>query len=133
MSPRYRVLVTAPYFLPVVEEYRSRLEDGGCELVLHDVEERAGEEELLALIAGIDGVICGDDAFTRRVIEAADRLTVIAKWGTGTDSIDAGACSERGIAICSPACGPSHGNHYIFRGTNSRGHLGLLGQSLELR
>ncbi len=99
MSPRYRVLITAPYFIPVVERYRSRLEAAGCELILHEVAERAGEGELLTLIGGIDGVIGGDDAFTRRVVEAADRLKVIAKWGTGIDSIDLEACRERAIAV----------------------------------
>ncbi len=99
MSEAYRILITAPYFLPVLERFRDRLEAAGCELVPYPVTERAGEEELLTRIAGIDGVICGDDAFTRRVVEATDRLKVIAKWGTGIDSIDTGACAERGIAV----------------------------------
>jgi len=45
-------------------------------------------------------VICGDDRYTARVIEAcAPRLKVISKWGTGIDSIDAEACSRYGINI----------------------------------
>jgi D-3-phosphoglycerate dehydrogenase len=95
-----RVLITAPYFQPVVDVYRPRFEARGIELVVPHVEERVEAAELLALIPGIDGVICGDDRFTPEVIAAADRLKVISKWGTGVDSIDAAACAARGIAIC---------------------------------
>lgn len=96
---RFRVLITAPYFLPVVDEYGERFADHGIEPVVHEVQERADEEELLAVIEGFDGVICGDDRFTARVLEAADRLKVISKWGTGIDSIDEAACRRYGVAV----------------------------------
>ncbi len=44
-------------------------------------------------------MICGDDRFTARVLESADRLKVISKWGTGIDSIDQEACRRIGIAV----------------------------------
>jgi len=71
----------------------------GIEVVIHEVAQRAGEEELLEIIGDIDGVICLDDAFTKRVLEKAERLKVISKWGTGIDSIDLEACAELGIAV----------------------------------
>lgn len=95
-----RVLITAPYLQPVVEAYRHRFTERGIDIVVPHVEERVEEAELLDLIAGIDGVVCGDDRFTAKVIAASDRLKVISKWGTGVDSIDAAACAARGIAIC---------------------------------
>jgi D-3-phosphoglycerate dehydrogenase len=99
MPPSYRVLITAPYFLPVLEQFRDRLEAEGIEIVPYPVAERAGEEELIAVIGDINGLICGDDQVTERVVARAGRLKVISKWGTGIDSIDLEACARRGIAV----------------------------------
>jgi len=96
----WRVLISAPYFLPVLPEYRARLEAAGLELVTVPVRERLSEAELLNLLTDIDGAICGDDQFTARVLAAAPRLKVISKWGTGIDSIDAEAAARFGIQVC---------------------------------
>jgi len=95
----WTVLITAPYFLPVVEHYRSQLEAEGLELVISDVRERLSEEELLPLVPAIHGAICGDDQFTARVLQAAPHLQVISKWGTGIDSIDTNAAARLGIRV----------------------------------
>jgi D-3-phosphoglycerate dehydrogenase len=98
MTPQ-RVMISAPYMLPVVERFRPQFAERGIELVVPPVNERLEEADLLALIGEIDGVICGDDRFTERVLQAAPRLKVIAKWGTGIDSIDQDACKRLGIAV----------------------------------
>jgi D-3-phosphoglycerate dehydrogenase len=97
---KWRVLVSAPYMLPVLEEFRPRLEREGVEVFAADVRERLSEEELLPLVAEIDGAICGDDRFTERVLGSAPRLKVISKWGTGIDSIDSSAAARLGIRVC---------------------------------
>ena len=96
----WKVLVSAPYFLPIVEEWRPRLASEGVELIPAKVNERLSEEELLEVVADIDGIICGDDRITERVLEAAPQLKVISKWGTGIDSIDSKAAAARGISVC---------------------------------
>jgi D-3-phosphoglycerate dehydrogenase len=93
-------MVSAPYLLPALEEFRPRLEAAGVEIIRADVRERLSEEELLPLVGTLDGVICGDDQFSERVLRAASRLKVISKWGTGIDSIDARAAEELGIRVC---------------------------------
>jgi D-3-phosphoglycerate dehydrogenase len=95
----WRVLVSAPYFIPVIEDYRKRLKDQGVELIAAKVRERLSEEELLDVIGDMDGIICGDDRITRRVLDAAPRLKAISKWGTGIDSIDSEAAAQRGIPV----------------------------------
>ena len=96
---RLRVLVSAPYMQPVLDRFRGTFEKKGIELVVPPVNERMSEEELLDWVGDVDGVIAGDDAFTAKVLRAAPRLKVIAKWGTGIDSIDQEACAQQGIAV----------------------------------
>ncbi|MFW5714696.1 MAG: phosphoglycerate dehydrogenase, partial [Brevefilum sp.] len=70
------------------------------ELIVAEVNERLSEEELMAYAGEFDGTICGDDRYTRQVIEACTpRLKVISKWGTGIDSIDQTAANELGVLV----------------------------------
>ncbi|MDO8505554.1 MAG: phosphoglycerate dehydrogenase [bacterium] len=96
---KWKVLISAPYFQPVVDVYAPLFEEHGIEIVVPEVQERMSEEELLGCIADIDGAICGDDRFTDRVLACAPRLKVISKWGTGIDSIDRESAARRGIAV----------------------------------
>ena len=105
----YRVLLSAPYLLPVIESFRAMLAASGIELVLAPVAERLSEDELMAYAGQVDGVLCGDDQFSRRVLEAfAPRLKVISKWGTGIDSIDGQAARQLGIRVCNTPGAFSH-------------------------
>lgn len=96
---KWRVLVSAPYFIPVIEEWRPRLAAEGIELIAANVKERLSEAELLEVITDIDGIICGDDRITKEVLDAASRLKVISKWGTGIDSIDSEEAIRRGVLV----------------------------------
>ncbi len=95
----WKVLVTAPYMQPVIERFRPIFLQHDVELIVPPVEERFEEEDLLQWISEVDGVICGDDLFTERVLKAAPKLKVLSKWGTGIDSIDQQACKKLGIAV----------------------------------
>lgn len=96
---RWRVLVSAPYAMTHLPWYREQLEALDCEMIVADVHERLGEDELLKVIGDIDGLLCGDDRVTERVLAAAPRLKVISKWGTGIDSIDQEAAARHGVAV----------------------------------
>jgi len=96
---KYKILISAPYLLPVVDKYRPLLEARGCEVEVAKVEERLEEADLLPIMNDIDGVICGDDKFTDKVFAASPRLKVLSKWGTGIDSIDQESARIRNIAI----------------------------------
>jgi D-3-phosphoglycerate dehydrogenase len=95
-----RVMISAPYMQPVVDRFRPAFEEANLDVFVPPVNERMEVEDLLPLIGDVDGVICGDDRFTRRVLERAPRLKVISKWGTGIDSIDQQACRDLGIRVC---------------------------------
>ncbi len=96
---KHKVLITAPYFQLVVDEYRKVFEDNNIEIVVPLVNERMSEEELSLVIGDVDGILCGDDKITRKVLDAAPKLKTIVKWGTGTDSIDKEAAGKRGIPV----------------------------------
>ena len=97
---RWRVIVSAPYARPCVDRYRRALEQRGCDAVFACATERLEEDDLLRLLPGAHGIICGDDRITSRVLDAAPDLRVISKWGTGMDSIDVAGARRRGIAVC---------------------------------
>lgn len=95
------VIISAPYMHlerkkvhKKIKKYRDRIN-----FIWIPVKERLKEHDLLRLIENIDGIMCGDDEFTRKVINAANRLKVISKWGTGIDSIDKEYAKKKGIKI----------------------------------
>ena len=96
----YTVLLSAPYIIPSLERFKPLFEKYGINLIVSEVHERLGEEELLKYAGQFDGAICGDDQYTARVLEVcAPRLKVISKWGTGIDSIDVEAAARFGVKI----------------------------------
>ena len=97
---RWKVLISAPYMQLVVDRFRPTFAEHDIEIIVPPVNERLSEEELLRWVGDVDGVICGDDQFTEQVLQAAARLKVISKWGTGIDSIDLAACERLGITVC---------------------------------
>lgn len=94
------VILSAPYMIPFIDRFQPVLEGFGIELIIPEVEERLEEDQLMKYAGQFDGIICGDDRFSRKVIESCvPRLKVISKWGTGIDSIDQEACSDMGVSL----------------------------------
>ena len=96
-----KVLITAPYIMPIVDKIAKILNQYGFESIVCDVNERAEEEDLMKWAGNFDAAICGDDRFSEKVISSCiPRLKVISKWGTGIDSIDAAAAKKLGVKVC---------------------------------
>lgn len=94
------VLLSAPYMIPFKDRFIPVLESFGIDVIVPEVHERLSEEEILNFAGQIDGAICGDDRFTKKVIDAClPRLKVISKWGTGIDSIDKSYASSVGVMV----------------------------------
>ena len=95
-----RVLVTNIMMLKEKARFDRAIKDLGYEPVWTEVDQFLTESRCLQLVGEIDGWLAGDDQVTRKVLEAAlPRLKVIAKWGTGTDSIDKVAAADLGIPV----------------------------------
>jgi D-3-phosphoglycerate dehydrogenase len=99
INKKWKVMVSAPYLQPLVKNYQAIFAQHNIEIIAPKVNERMSEEELLGQIQDIDGIICGDDRITAKVIAQAKNLKVISKWGTGIDSIDRQAAAQKGIPV----------------------------------
>lgn len=94
------VLLSAPYMVHLLERFRPVFDHYQIDVVIPVVNERLEEDQLLPFAGKVDGVICGDDRFSERVLSCfAPRLKVISKWGTGIDSIDRQAAARLGIQV----------------------------------
>jgi D-3-phosphoglycerate dehydrogenase len=93
-----KIAVTAPYLQIEWDEYKHLL--AGFEVIVPEVEERFEEDEMIKILSeGVEGIICGDDRITKKVIDSAPELKLIVKWGTGIDSIDRVYAESKGIKV----------------------------------
>jgi D-3-phosphoglycerate dehydrogenase len=98
MSEKKRVLITTTSFQDTPGRHHDLLDPERFEI------ERARgplpEPEILKLVCSHDAIICGDDAFTRPVLQKAlPRLKVLAKYGIGVDKIDLQAATDLRIPV----------------------------------
>lgn len=94
------ILMSAPYMIPTLSRFQPVFDHYGIDLIVPEVHERMEADELLPYAGQVDGAICGDDRYTAQVLECfAPRLKVIAKWGTGVDSLDRVAGARLGVQI----------------------------------
>lgn len=99
MTPA-RVLVTNMMMIKERDRFDKEIRDRGYEPIWVDVEQFLAEDRCLELVGDIDGWLAGDDQITRAVLEKAlPRLKVIAKWGTGIDSIDSASAKQLGVPV----------------------------------
>jgi len=90
---RMKVLVAAPLHEKAIDV----LKKAGFEVIY---EEYPSEERLVELVKDVDAIIVrSKPRVTRRVIESAPKLKVIARAGVGLDNIDLEAAKERGIKV----------------------------------
>lgn len=87
---------------------RDALERAGIAVVDNPHRTRLSEDQIAALL-GTDavGLVAGLEPLTRRVLEAATGLRVIARVGTGTDSVDLAAAADRGIRVLTTPDAPT--------------------------
>jgi D-3-phosphoglycerate dehydrogenase len=73
-----------------------------------DEQPQIGADELKAKVSGYDGVIVrGRTKITREVMQAGNKLRVIARSGVGLDNIDLQSAKEKGVQVVSTPAAPS--------------------------
>ena len=94
-----RILVTPTTFGRGDPSLRSTVERSVGRVVYNTSGRPLAAQELMPLVAEIDGWIAGLDRIDADVIAAAPRLRVIARYGVGVDRVDVRAATRRGIVV----------------------------------
>ena len=94
------VLITANAFLESAPASEVPLHAAGVRIVYPERMGPLTAEELVPSLREADAVIASGDPYNAPVLDACPRLRVIVRWGTGYDTVDVAACTERGIVAC---------------------------------
>lgn len=94
-----KVLLTSTSFQDTPGAHHDLLNNQGFEIDF--LRGPITEDELLPIIQQYDAVICGDDEYTKAVLEKgkAGKLKFLAKYGVGLDRIDLAAAKVLGISV----------------------------------
>ncbi len=63
------------------------------------IPDHASQEETAQAATDADAILARTGRVTRRVIEAAPRLKIVARHGVGYDNVDVQACTEHGVVV----------------------------------
>jgi D-3-phosphoglycerate dehydrogenase len=94
-----RVLVTPTTFGKDDPTLKSTLEKTVGGVIYNPANRPLTVSELVPLVKNIDGYIAGLDQVDAPVIEAGNRLRVIARYGVGVDRVNVEAATRRGIVV----------------------------------
>ncbi|MBM3458499.1 MAG: hypothetical protein FJX77_08220, partial [Armatimonadetes bacterium] len=96
----HTVLVTADAFRASAPASERPFHAAGVEVLYPDRMGPLSGEELIPWLAGADAVVAANDPYTAPVLDACPRLRIIARWGTGYDTVDVSSCTARGVLAC---------------------------------
>jgi D-3-phosphoglycerate dehydrogenase len=94
-----KILITPRSFASISDKPIKMLTARGYEIQRNNTDRPYKKEEMLNLIRDIDGIIIGIDELSAEIIERADKLKVISKYGTGLDNIDINMATKKKIIV----------------------------------
>ncbi|HQJ24759.1 MAG TPA: phosphoglycerate dehydrogenase [Bacillota bacterium] len=94
-----KILVTPRTFGKSDPVPLAMLEEAGCEIVRNPHGRVMTEEEMVAMVQGVDGIIVGLDPVTKKVIDSGGSLRAVSKYGVGVNNIDIDYAVSKGIKI----------------------------------
>ncbi len=94
-----RILLTTTSFIDTPGMHQKKLHDS--KFKIDELRGPLKEEVLLPIISNYDGIICGDDDITYKVISSGSKgkLKVISKYGIGLDKVDLNAAKKFRIPV----------------------------------
>ena len=94
-----KVLVTPRSYASTSTKPMDILKNKNYKIIRNEMDRPYKKEEMLDIIKDVDGIIIGIDEFDADVIDRAENLKVISKYGTGLDNIDVDYASKNEIPI----------------------------------
>ena len=96
-----KILITPRSFASFSDKSLKMFTERGYEIKRNNTGRPYEKEEMLKLIRDIDGIIIGIDELSAEIIEGADTLKVISKYGIGLDNIDINTATNKKIIVTS--------------------------------
>jgi phosphoglycerate dehydrogenase-like enzyme len=96
-----KVLISPAPLAGIGGPFVEMLREGGFELLYTSRRGQLNEEEVLDHVRGrgLSAILAGSEPYTRRVLDSAPELRVIARAGVGYDAVDVPAATERGVVV----------------------------------
>ena len=94
-----KVLVAKPAYKKFSPTGYQMLLDQGYDVITTDLDRDYYLEELLPLVGDIDGCIANCEPWGEEAMSAAPKLKILARYGTGMNSVDTEAAKRHGIMV----------------------------------
>jgi D-3-phosphoglycerate dehydrogenase len=94
-----KILITPRSFASISDKSIKMLTEKDYEIQRNNTGRPYKKEEMLRLIRDVDGIIIGIDELSAEIIEEANELKVISKYGTGLDNIDINMATKKKIVV----------------------------------
>lgn len=94
-----KVLITSNSFGKFDPEPKAFMESLGWEVVGNRYHHILNEEEMMNEVPGVDAIILGSDTVSKKVLDKADSLKIISRYGVGIDNIDLQEAEKKGIKV----------------------------------
>jgi D-3-phosphoglycerate dehydrogenase / 2-oxoglutarate reductase len=127
------VLVTATGFSQRCAEGFAALQAAGVRVVENPHGRPLTPTELHPLLADVEAVIAGVDAWDAAALAAAPRLRVIARFGVGLDNIDQEEAARRGVVVRNVPGGNANAVAELTLGLMLAGLRGIVDLHLSTR
>jgi D-3-phosphoglycerate dehydrogenase / 2-oxoglutarate reductase len=106
MANKLRVAIAPSSFAQEDDTPLKLLEQAGCEVVPNPYSRRLTQDEIIAHLNGVHGLIAGLEPLNRTVLESAPELKALARVGIGMTNVDQTAAEAFGIAVSNTPDGP---------------------------
>lgn len=98
-----KVLITSNSFGSYSKEPQKLLENNGFEIVRNPYGRVMNEDEFSKTVEDADAIILSTDKLTRKVIDNARKLKIVARYGTGLDNVDTDYLKKKNIILTTAA------------------------------